>query len=149
MGKRARQRLFVLAAAATFVGLLAVPASADPPNIGEPTTEPFNAWNPCLGVLEVHTITFTPFDHFHSNNAVIQDKDRHGFTESGFLLNNARFHVVDRFDGGVSVELIDVWRNPDTRDMFHAVGIFRIVGNAHVIDEFTLTCITGPTIPEP
>ena len=148
MSKRSRGPLFLTAVVVILVGLLAIPAAADPPNTEEPVVDEFVAWNPCLGVFEDHTIAFTPFDHFHSNNALFHDKDRHGFTASGFLLDNGVFNVRARPDG-IFVHLKDVWRNPETGDMFHAEGTFRVVGSAPVVDEFALTCITGPTIPEP
>jgi hypothetical protein len=131
----------------TLFGLLASPVAADPPNIGEQEVAEFTAWNPCLNMYEDHTVIFTPFDHFHANNEVIRDKDRHGFTESGFLLKGV-FHVVFRPDG-VFWHIKDKWRNPVTHDMFHFEGTFRVVGNAPVVEESSLTCITGPTYPEP
>ncbi|MGH8946942.1 MAG: hypothetical protein ACRDVL_12440 [Acidimicrobiia bacterium] len=144
MGNRPRGPLFILAVVIAVVGLLALPAAADPPNV-ETFTETFVAPNPCLGNVEQHTITITTADHFHGDTEVLRDVDRHGFTESGFLLEGGRFHLVE-MEAGIVIKLKDVWRHPDTLEAFQAVLEVRVVGNAPVIDEFTLECLTGPTI---
>lgn len=144
MTKRSSRPLFLLGVMAVLVGLLALPAAADPPNV-ETITDEFDAPNPCLGVVEPHTITFTSADHFHENNVVLKDSDRQGFTASGFLLVRGRFNLVET-ETGVMAKLKDVWQHPDTHETFQAVGTLRIVGNAPVIEEFILECLTGPTI---
>ena len=131
-----------------LVVALAVPAAADPPNTppDAPFVDVFDAWNPCLGVMEEHTIVFTPFDHFHNNNIVFIDKDRHGWTESGYLMKGT-YHLAAHANGNFKESFRDVFRHPDTNSMFHATLTIRFVGNAPVIEEFTLECKTGPTIP--
>ena len=142
---RSRKRWFVLAFLGLLVGALASPAAADKPLVEEQVEE-FEAPNPCTGEIELHTVYFTTADHVeHKNNLVIKDKDRHGVTESGFILDNGRWHISEN-NNGVTIQLRDTWRHPLTGQKFRAEFDLRIRGNSNVIDEFTLECLTGPTI---
>lgn len=145
-----RFRLFlILGAAAVLVASSASPVDASEPTPPEePFVNSFVAWNPCLGIFEEHTIVFTPFDHFHSNNVVFQDKSRHGWTASGYVMEHGQFHVVGVGNGSFIRHFIDTFRHPDG-SAFRAKGTLRFTGNSPVVDDLKLTCLTGPTIPNP
>lgn len=146
MRQRWRGPLFVLAVTAILVGLLAFPAAAGPPVIDgpQPPAE-FTDTDPCTGEDHDVSITVTFFDHFHDNGMLFRDGDRSGFTDSGYFLQGGQLHIVDHSN----VELVnftDIWRNPETGEMFVATGRVRFAGNSPVVVEFNLRCITGPTI---
>lgn len=144
-----RFRSLTIVIAMFLLAVSALPALADPPNQSdEPSVNTFDAWNPCLGVFEKFTLVFTPFDHFHSNNVVFQDKDRHGETASGFLMEHGQFHVVGVDDGPFVRHFNDVFRHPDG-DAFRTKGTLRFAGNSPVVDTLKSTCLGAPTIPQP
>ena len=111
---------------------------------GQPAEE-FEAPNPCTGEIELHTVYFTSADHEHLNNVVVKDKNRHGVTESGFVLHNGRWHITEN-QNGVNIRLRDTWKHPDTGEKFRAAFTLRVRGNSNVVEDFTLECLTGPTV---
>lgn len=145
-----RIRLFLtVGAAIALVALSAPPAEAGKPSYpDEPVVNTFDAWNPCMGTVEEHTIVFTPFDHFHNNNVVFQDKNRHGWTASGYVMEHGQFHVIG-VDGGPFVrQFIDIFRHPNG-SAYRTMGTLRFTGNSPAVDVLKLTCLTGPTLPQP
>ena len=142
-------RTTTLVMAAVLMSALALPAAADEPNTppDAPWVNTFESWNPCLGIVEEYTIVFTPFDHFHDNNVVFQDKNRHGWTESGFVMEHGQFHVVGVEDGVFIQRFLDIFRHPDGQ-AFLTKGTVRFAGSSPVVDDLRLTCLTGPTIPQ-
>ena len=142
-----RRSLTLLTVVVVLIGLIAVPAAADPPTIEPQEPFTFTAVDPCTGFEHDITVTITFFDHLgHNNNAVLRDTDRIGSTTSGYELLGGQFHLVDVFDTGFRLSQTDVWRNPDTGDMYQFHGKVRVVGNAAIVDEFSLRCLSGPTI---
>ncbi len=139
------RRIIVLALVLAMIGVMAPPALADTPERVDFGPDVFDDHDPCTG--EIQTISISGYGIVHDHDGVIEARfHRSGYTSAGYLMTQGRDSFTVEGDSDFSGQFRDPWHNPDTGDAFVAKGTLVVVDGEIVVNEFTLACLTGPTI---
>ena len=139
-----RRALVLIGAIAMLVGVMALPAAADDPEVFNDSFS-FDAPNPCTGLIHTVTIDLLISIHDHGADGQFFRAQRTGHTSDGYVMTSGR-ERISYVNGVFDAFFRDRWHNPSNGQGFEAAGRFLEVDGEVVYDDFRLVCTTGPTL---
>jgi hypothetical protein len=136
----------LLVSVVLLVGLVAAPAVANPPERFGPFTDVIDGVDPCTG--EDHQLTIIWTISVKETDDTFTGRVRmSGTTSAGYTMVDSR-HIVKDAPNGFKDVNYELWWNESTGDVYEFNGVFYFSeASGMVVDEVTLTCLTGPTFP--